>query len=300
MAEPREIHVVAGALRDAEGRILIAQRPRGRHMAGRWEFPGGKLDPGEDPLAGLKRELGEELGVTVRDARQLIRLRHEYPDRRVLLDVWEIGAFEGVPQPLDRQGLAWARPDELPRHDLLEADRAIVTALRLPRIARVVGDAAGLAALAGAVPQAILWPLSAAAEGGPDRERVQAARAAGHRVFVMGEDVEAVRAAAQAGCDGAVLHWHGQQLMVDRGGEFLIGARCDDAGGMMESVAEGAHFVLIAPPDGPVQERYLAPLCDRAGVPVIAGWYPDARRLEGLLRAGAHGCAIRRQLVPGR
>ncbi len=294
MVEPQEIHVVAGALRDARGRILIAQRPRGRHMAGRWEFPGGKLAPGEEPLAGLRRELTEELGVTLRDARRLIRLRHEYPDRRVLLDVWEVASYVGEPQPLERQGLAWARPDELPGHDLLEADRAIVTALRLPRIARVVDGAAELAALAGAVPQAVLWPLPPSGAGGPDRESVQAARAACHRLFVLGEDVEAVRAAAQSGCDGAVLHWRGQQLLVDPSSEFLIGACCEDAEGLLASIDAGAHFALLAPHDGPVQDRYLGLLCERAGVPVIAGWYPDARQLERLLQSGAHGCAIRR------
>ena len=93
MGSPAEIHVMAGAIADREGRILIAQRPRGRHMAGRWEFPGGKLANGEQPLEGLKRELAEELGVSVRAARPLIRLRHEYPDRRVLLDVWQVTAM---------------------------------------------------------------------------------------------------------------------------------------------------------------------------------------------------------------
>ena len=156
MGSASEIHVVAGAIADAEGRVLIAQRPRGRHMAGRWEFPGGKLGAGEDPYAGLQRELTEELGVTVREARPLIRLRHEYPDRRVLLDVWEVTSYDGEPQALDAQALAWARPDELPKHDLLEADRPIVTALRLPRLARVLAEGESLQSIRGSAAQAIL------------------------------------------------------------------------------------------------------------------------------------------------
>jgi 8-oxo-dGTP diphosphatase len=295
MAGSDEIHVVAGALRDSAGRILIAQRPRGRHMAGRWEFPGGKLAAGEDALEGLRRELSEELGVVVRDARPLIQLRHEYPDRRVLLDVWQVTRYEGEPRSLDQQALAWVLPDDLPRQDLLEADRGIVTALRLPRIARVLASPAELVVLAGGVPQAVFWPLAEASEGGPQRETVQSLRAAGHRVFVMGDDFEAVRAAATAGCDGAVLHWHGQQLHVDQSGAFLVGAHCEDIKGALEAVSEGAHFLVIAPADSYVSERYLRLLSERAGVPVFSGWHPDARKLERLQRAGAHGCAIKRK-----
>ncbi len=140
MQIPPEIHVAVGTIADAEGRVLIAQRPRGRHMAGRWEFPGGKLAAGEEALAGLKRELAEELGIAVSAARPLIRLRHVYPERRVLLDVWQVTGYEGEPQALESQALAWVRPDELPQHDLLEADRAIVTALRLPRLARALAS----------------------------------------------------------------------------------------------------------------------------------------------------------------
>jgi 8-oxo-dGTP diphosphatase len=167
MAGSEEVHVVAGALRDPQGRVLIAQRPRGRHMAGRWEVPGGKLASGEEALDGLRRELAEELGVVMQEARPLIRLRHAYPDRRVLLDVWQVTRYEGEPRALDQQALAWVLPDDLPRRDLLEADRGIVTALRLPRIARVVGNAVELAALAGSVPQAVLWPLAASGVGAP-------------------------------------------------------------------------------------------------------------------------------------
>ena len=288
-----EIHVVAGAIADAEGRVLIAQRPRGRHMAGRWEFPGGKLAPGEEPYAGLQRELAEELGVTVRAARPLIRLRHQYPDRRVFLDVWQVTAFDGEPQALESQALAWARPDELPQHDLIEADQAIVTALRLPRLARVLTPGESLLSIRGSAAQTLFWPLAGdGAEPGP--EAVAAARAVGHRIFVLGSDVDAVRVAAMAGCDGVVLRWSGQSLHVDRSGAFLVGVHCEDAEGATQAVAEGAHFLVMAPEDGPLTERLLERLCHVLGRPVFAGWYPDARRLERLQQLGAHGCAVRR------
>jgi mutator protein MutT len=294
MASPLEIHVIAGALSDAQGRVLIAQRPRGRHMAGRWEFPGGKLATGEDSYDGLKRELAEELGVVVREARPLIRLRHDYPDRRVLLDVWQVTAYDGEPKSLDSQALAWARPDELPSHDLLEADRAIVTALRLPRLARVIADAAELRAFKDSAAQTFLWQLPEDGDDAIDPDSVHAARAAGHRVFAMGTGIGAVRAGAMADCDGVVLQWDRQNLHVDRGGSFLVGVHCEDADGALQAVAEGAHFLVVAPEDGPMQERYLEPLCERIGVPVFAGWYPDARHLERLRVVGAHGCAVRR------
>ena len=294
MERPAEIHVVAGAIADADGRVLIAQRPRGRHMAGRWEFPGGKLAAGEAPLAGLKRELSEELGITVRAARPLIRLRHEYPDRRVLLDVWQVTDYEGLPQALDAQALAWAKPDDLPKHDLLEADRAIVTALRLPRLARLLAPGETLQSIRGRAAQTILVPMPE--EGGAelDAEAVARARAAGHRVFVMGADIDAVRVAALARCDGVLMHWQGQSLHIDHGGAFLVGVHCDDAESATRAVAEGAHFIVFAPEDGSPSDRLLERLCSLLGRPVFAGWHPDARQLERLQQLGAHGCAVRR------
>ncbi|MSQ91993.1 MAG: NUDIX domain-containing protein [Gammaproteobacteria bacterium] len=160
MVDLPEFHVIAGALFDATGRVLIAQRPRGRHMAGRWEFPGGKLGFGEDRLEGLKRELAEELGVAVHSARPLIRLYHNYPDRRVLLDFWRVIEYAGTPKGLDSQALAWVKSDELPGHNLLEADRAIVTALRLPQLASVISGPAQLVALGGSEAQTIFWHVT--------------------------------------------------------------------------------------------------------------------------------------------
>lgn len=99
-------------------------------MAGRWEFPGGKVGAAESEAAALARELAEELGVRVVAARPLMRIRHAYPDRSVELSLWIIERYEGRPAPLDGQRLKWVAPPELPGEDLLEADRPFVEALR--------------------------------------------------------------------------------------------------------------------------------------------------------------------------
>lgn len=124
------IHVVAGALFDAAGRVLIAQRPPGKHMAGGWEFPGGKLMSGEEVLAGLRRELKEELNVEVFAAERVAECVHDYDDRRVLLDLWQVHEYAGAPEPLDHQALRWVAVEELDRVGLLPADEPLVRALQ--------------------------------------------------------------------------------------------------------------------------------------------------------------------------
>jgi 8-oxo-dGTP diphosphatase len=124
------ILVVAAALYDAEGRVLIAQRPAGKHLAGHWEFPGGKVSPGESEGAALVRELREELGIEVRASRPFMRLTHAYPDRSVELSMWIVERFAGIPRGLDGQELRWVVPADLGREELLEADRPFVEALR--------------------------------------------------------------------------------------------------------------------------------------------------------------------------
>jgi 8-oxo-dGTP diphosphatase len=124
------ILVVAAALYDVAGRVLIAQRPAGKQLAGRWEFPGGKGSPGESEAAALVRELREELGIEVCASRPLMRLRHSYPDRSVELSMWIVERFAGTPRGLDGQELRWVAPADLGRQELLEADRPFVEALR--------------------------------------------------------------------------------------------------------------------------------------------------------------------------
>jgi mutator protein MutT len=119
---------------DSGERVLIAQRPAGKHLAGSWEFPGGKLKPGEERQAGLARELLEEIGITIARPRPLMRIRHSYSYGEVLLDIWVVRSYSGQPQGLDAQALRWCTPEELATADLLPADRPIVAALRLPAI----------------------------------------------------------------------------------------------------------------------------------------------------------------------
>ncbi|HEX5650914.1 MAG TPA: NUDIX domain-containing protein [Steroidobacteraceae bacterium] len=123
------IHVVAGALYDECGRVLITQRPPGKPLAGRWEFPGGKLHDGEDAYDGLVRELHEELGVTVRAAEPLMRYEVDHPGRTVTLDMWIVTQWTGGVSGLDGQALRWVAPALLAAEDILEADQPIVTAL---------------------------------------------------------------------------------------------------------------------------------------------------------------------------
>jgi 8-oxo-dGTP diphosphatase len=122
---------VAGALLDARGRVLIAQRPADKELAGRWEFPGGKLKPGEEPQAGLVRELREELGVEVGSAECALRYPHQYPDKLVWLELWIVTAWSGEPRGLDGQQVRWVAVEALAAEDILEADQPMIGALRV-------------------------------------------------------------------------------------------------------------------------------------------------------------------------
>ncbi len=116
------MHVMAG--------VLLAQRVAGKHLAGFWEFPGGKLEPGETPRDGLVRELREELGIHVLDAAPLVRVPSRQDDRHLLLDAWRVCAWHGDPLPLEGQPLKWLAPTKIDPMSLAPADRVILAALQ--------------------------------------------------------------------------------------------------------------------------------------------------------------------------
>ena len=124
--------VVAVALVDADKRILLAQRPEGKQLAGLWEFPGGKLDPGERPEAALIRELREELGISVKEAclAPLTFASHAYEDFHLLMPLYICRRWEGVPRGMEGQNLAWARINDLRNYPMPPADEPLIPMLR--------------------------------------------------------------------------------------------------------------------------------------------------------------------------
>jgi 8-oxo-dGTP diphosphatase len=126
------ILVAACALIDPDGRVLIAQRPAGRPMAGLWEFPGGKVETGERPEETLIRELEEELGITVNEAclAPLTFASHTYPDFHLLMPLYVCRRWQGMVTPQEGQRVAWVRPTRLAEYPMPPADKPLVAMLR--------------------------------------------------------------------------------------------------------------------------------------------------------------------------
>jgi len=124
--------VVACALVDADRRVLIAQRPDGKSRAGLWEFPGGKVEPGETPEAALIRELEEELGIATKSAclAPLTFASHSYESFHLLMPVFVCRKWQGVPQPREHVALRWVRPQALRDYPMPPADEPLAAYLR--------------------------------------------------------------------------------------------------------------------------------------------------------------------------
>ncbi len=135
------IHVAAAVIRDRRGHILIARRPDDKHQGGLWEFPGGKVEPDEPVADALARELHEELGIRVTSACPLILIPHHYPDKSVLLDVWEVDGFDGEAHGAEGQPVCWVAPEALDDYAFPAANTPIVAAARLPERLLITGAA---------------------------------------------------------------------------------------------------------------------------------------------------------------
>ena len=128
----RLVLVAAVALIDPDGRVLIARRPEGKSMAGLWEFPGGKVEPGETPEAALMRELHEELGIDTWASclAPLTFASHAYPDFHLLMPLFACRKWQGTPRPREAQALAWVRAPELRDYPMPPADLPLIAILR--------------------------------------------------------------------------------------------------------------------------------------------------------------------------
>lgn len=134
------LQVAVGVIKNAQGEVLIAQRPHHVHQGGLWEFPGGKVEAGETVLAALQRELHEELGITVMHANPLIQIRHHYAEVSVLLDVWTVESFSGVAYGKENQAIQWVKLFNLSHYTFPAANVPIVRAVQLSRYYAILDD----------------------------------------------------------------------------------------------------------------------------------------------------------------
>ncbi len=275
---------MAGALIGRDGRVLIAQRPAGKAHAGRWEFPGGKKHPAEVPQQGLYRELREELGIEVSDARPLLKVRHEYPAgvagdaaRRVLIDAWVVTTWRGQPTGLDGQALQWVKPDALEAVDLLEADAPLVTALRLPAVLARATDPVTLRARAARAPRSrerLGWWLDGHWDWADSltREVLAEVHALGDVLLTGGTQWSV---AASVFVDGVV--WDTAAMLQPLPGRALSGVEVSTLAEAVAAKAVGARFLCVR--DRQLDARALETLAG-VGLPLVV----DATRP----RVGGH------------
>jgi len=124
------VHVAVAVIINADKEVLLALRQAHQHQGGLWEFPGGKVEENESVFDALVRETKEELAVTVLTAKPLIEINHNYNDKSVLLDVWMVDTFTGIPQGDEGQRLRWCRIADLVEDDFPAANVAIINALK--------------------------------------------------------------------------------------------------------------------------------------------------------------------------
>ncbi|MGD0192228.1 MAG: 8-oxo-dGTP diphosphatase MutT [Rhizomicrobium sp.] len=132
MSRVKIVLVAACALIDPDGRVLIAQRPEGRSMAGLWEFPGGKIETGERPEEALIRELREELAIEVKEAclAPFTFTSYTYPDFHLLMPLYVCRRWEGAPKPVEAEAIRWVRPKDLQTYSMPPADLPLLPMLR--------------------------------------------------------------------------------------------------------------------------------------------------------------------------
>jgi len=137
------IHVAVAIITNQQHEVLISLRHKDAHQGGLWEFPGGKLEHGESVLEALKREIKEELNILIHNASPFKSIHHQYSDKAVLLDFWQVESFTGKPQGVEGQQIKWQAINNLNTHDFPAANRVIIHALKFPERYMITGSFEG-------------------------------------------------------------------------------------------------------------------------------------------------------------
>lgn len=304
------VRVAAAVVLRRDGQVLLAQRPAGKAWAGWWEFPGGKLEPGEAPRHALDRELAEELGLRVRRAAPWLVQRYRYPHAHVELHFFRVFEWDGDPVGHDGQAFAWQRPGNVDVAPLLPANTRVLRALLLPAVCGItmagdLGEEAFLARAKAALEGGLAlvqvrekdWPemrLRALVEA-----LVALAHPRGAKVLLNGTEANA----RAWGCDG--VHWTSAALAAATlrpGPDLLCAASCHMRAEIERAGRLELDFAVLGPvlptPTHPGAatlgwERFAA-LAAEAPLPVFALGGLAHDDLDTAIAHGAHGVALRR------
>lgn len=303
--KPTALHVAVGVVRNAQGDILISRRHADAHQGGLWEFPGGKVERGEDILTALRREFLEEVGIEIRSARPLIKIHHCYPDRDVLLDVWHTTDFMGTAMGMEGQEVQWVSSTRLCDFEFPAANAPIIRAACLPeRYAILEGRSSGeiLDNLSKIIDRGIELLQFRTKNLVSERERPQVyqsvtdvCRRHGIQVLVNSDlhiDIE-----ADHGC-----HLSSRQLMKTQSrpkcGSW-IGASCHNLSELRQAENIGVDFAVLAPvlvtathPGAPALGWIgFSELVSQVRLPVYALGGLDKNALMTAIHAGGQGIA---------
>jgi 8-oxo-dGTP diphosphatase len=303
------VRVAAAVVLRGDGQVLLAQRPAGKAYAGYWEFPGGKLEPGESPRAALSRELREELGLVVRRAAPWLVQRYVYPHAHVELNFFRVFAWDGEPVGHDGQAFAWQTPGRFDVAPLLPANTMVLRALELPAVygitmAGELGEEAFLARARAALERGLRLVQLREKDWPSARQRalcdalLALAAAQGARVLLNG-DADRARA---WGCAG--VHWTAAALAAAtaRPPDLLCAASCHTEVEVAKAGALGLDFAVLGPvrptPSHPGAPALgwdaFAAVAGTAALPVFALGGLARGDLDTAIAHGAHGIALRR------
>jgi 8-oxo-dGTP diphosphatase len=323
------VHVVAGVLTDAGGRILLARRTAGRDLAGAWEFPGGKAERGETPFQALDRELHEELGIRIEGLAPLIRVPQAYAHKRIVLDVYRVARFSGKPRGLEGQALAWSPPEKLAGYPMPPADRPVVAALNDPDRYAITPPLLG-------DPRTLFAQVERALDAGVRRLQLRLVGKAGaspgdgtdtpmpidrRELVAIGAELrrlcESARAQLLVNGDADLarqldcgLHLKAAQLMALEARPIPAGlplaASCHDAAELARAQAIGADFAVLGPVaatpshpgQAPIAWEGFAALREGVSLPIYALGGMGLSDMAVARRNGAQGVAGIRDFWP--
>ncbi|WP_313554632.1 Nudix family hydrolase [Stutzerimonas nitrititolerans] len=311
----KRIHVAAAVIRSADGHILIARRPLDKHQGGLWEFPGGKVEAGESVQAALARELLEELGIEVTRAQPLIQVRHDYPDKQVLLDVWQVLAFRGEAHGAEGQPLAWVTASELDGFEFPAANRPIISAAQLPDRYLITPEGLDTPQLLCGIERALARGVRLVQLRAPAMPlTAYRTLAADALALVAGQAQLMLKGPAELLGEFPDAGWHltARQLREYAGKarplppERWLAASCHDAGELALADGLGVDFVTLSPVQATSSHPEASPLGWSQASELLLGFNQPAYLLGGLgeddlspaLRAGGQGVAAVRAFWP--